>query len=96
MDRKNIYALAFVGAIILILYYLFRKPAGVTAPPSIDSFASPYTDWPNGIYPGTGNMNGSSQPFQPIDVTVNVPQFGQLSKDYIPTFGFVGVTAVGA
>lgn len=96
MEKKNIYILAGLAAIVLLWYYWTRRNTGMTqALPPGNDFAAPYTDWPNGIYPSPSNMNGNSSAFQPINVTVNVPQFGQLGTQYMPTFGFVGVTAMG-
>ena len=83
-----------VAALLIILWYLRPKGGGVLTVPSGNDFYSPYTEWPNGIYPSPGNMNGSDEPFGSVDVSVTVPAFGSLSQDYIPIFGFTGIVAV--
>lgn len=97
-DRKKLigFSAAVIAILIFLWYFRNRQVQQAVAEPASNGFADPYTQWPNGIYPGGGNMNGQNDPFNSINVTVNVPQFGQLTQDYIPTFGFVGVTALGS
>lgn len=97
MDKKKVVGWTAVGiAVLMILYYLRKKnvtPAAI--PASTSDFTSPYTDWANGNYPGSQNMNGSDGPFQSINVNVNIPMLSRISNDYIPVFGFTGVVATG-
>lgn len=98
MSERNKQALYFVIALVAVAIYLWwldwrGAPERVIDAPPEANFTNPY-EWPNGIYPGPGNMNGGN-PFESIiNVNVDVPNLGWLNQTVFPMFGLVGVTAM--
>ena len=98
-QKRNLFILAGVG----IAAWLLLKPTEVAVtevrhetPPAI---APESGEW----IPGQNNYQivfGSDQPFLVVggDTNIHIPDamLANLSRQYIPMFGFVGVTAVGA
>lgn len=92
-----------IGAIALAAYLLF-KPAPAQAV-EVRTETEPAESPDNGEWiPGANNpqivFGPSGVPFIVVggDTTINVPDImlGSLSRQYIPMFGFAGVTAIGA
>lgn len=95
--KTFILAAILIGIAMMISRFGGKESgANIEAPPESDidaEFAEPYY-WPHGIYPSYANLTGGS-PFESIvNVHVDAPQFGGLAQQYIPMFGFVGMTAV--
>ena len=98
-NKKVLYLVSAVAAAGLFFAYFSRRsgPASAVTPAADAGFNSPYF-WPTpGIYPDPSILNGSTVPFEStVNVYVENPAISQLSNQYIPMFGFVGMTAVGA
>lgn len=93
-NKRAVYLIAALVAVIIVLEWLSRRNAVQVVPAENDQFTAPYF-WPNGIYPGVTNMNGGISPFEStVNVYVDNPALAGLSNQYIPMFGFVGMTAV--
>lgn len=103
MDVKNlrgVYLLAVLVGIGFVLWWIEKRRADavqeVTAPATGPDFAAPYY-WSNpGIYDDPRILNGANAPFNSVvNVYVDNPAVAGLANQYIPLFGFVGMTAVG-
>jgi len=102
--NKKYYLWASVAAIAIILIWLNRREktpieeiSEVVETPQNLQFYEPYYYTNAGIFDSPANLNGATSPFQSqIDVYLSNPVIGELTNKYIPMFGFVGVTAVGA
>lgn len=97
MDKKEI-AIYAGGAVVLFL--LLRWLKNRNTPTEEETAQEDYTDpygWPvPGIAPNYGITNGGA-PFQSVvNVNANWDPYSGLTREYIPMFGFVGVTAVGS
>lgn len=102
--NKKYWTWGAVGVVALLLTWLFlRRPKtqvelveDVAAAPNMQ-FYEPYYFTTPGIADLPGVLNGSDSPFNSqIDIYLSNPALGALANKYIPMFGFVGVTAVGA
>lgn len=74
-------------------------PEGVSnqGNPENDPFYAPYYWTTPGVAPSPIILNGAAEPFQSIiNVQVNSDVAQMMARQYIPMFGMVGVTAVGA
>lgn len=93
-NKRALWLFVLLAAVVIFLEFLARrKPAVLESPPQED-FNAPYY-WPNGIYPGVQNMNGALSPFEStVNVYLENPALAGLANQYIPMFGFVGMTAV--
>lgn len=93
MDTKQKFYIGIAALIGLLLIFMRKRSVVIPTAPTQNQFDAPFTQWPNGIYPGPQNMNGTASPFGDINVNVTLPN--AISNDYIPMFGFTGVVAVG-
>lgn len=93
-NKRALYLFVTLAIVVIVLEFLSRRKPAVLQAPAQDDFAAPYY-WPNGIYPGPYNMNGAASPFEStVNVYLDNPALAGLSNQYIPMFGFVGMTAV--
>lgn len=93
-NKRAVYLIAALVAVIIILEWLKGRNQTVAEVAQENPFQAPYF-WPNGIYPGVTNMNGGLSPFEStVNVYVDNPALAGLANQYIPMFGFVGMTAV--
>lgn len=92
-DSEKKWALVIVGVVFLIWLFLRKKNTNQiisTPPQNTDSqFYAPYY-WPGGIYPEAVNFSPN------ISVSAELPAWARLSREYMPTFGLVGMVGVKA
>lgn len=93
MTDENRNALVFI-AILLMIYFWIKIPSKVVQAQDetqTDPFLAPYY-WPAAGYPADGFMNSGPAFSSTITVLAQNPLLGSLSQQYIPMFGFVGMT----
>ncbi len=98
MDKKDMLKWGALFAAIIVVWLLWRNRSTSVVPMPIQSGAtSTNLQFFEPYYRGVPNAD-NPRGFQGGDITVNVNAgaYGQLTNQYIPMFGFVGVTAVGA
>lgn len=100
MDKKDYATFAGVGLIGIVLWFLMKRKQNavlgeVNTPPSLqDQFTN---DIINPINTNPSTLFGGPNAFQSsINVNVSGNALSYLTNKYIPLFGFVGVTAIGA
>lgn len=99
--RIRVGLLVASGALaVWLLYQRAQKAAYDAANPAPDAVQDPFTTpYYQGI-PGSNSsviMNGSDSPFySTINVSLDANIAQSLANQYIPVFGFIGVTAVGS
>jgi hypothetical protein len=102
MDKNEKVKLAVLGGLAIVALALMYKKHGATVVSPLDSvtespdpFAAPYLQSTPGIFDLSKILNGGT-PFQSV-INVNVDSgFGAtLNEQYMPLFGFVGITSVG-
>jgi len=98
-DRQKTYMKAAIAvAILVVVWLIMRQRANnvVLPPPTMNSFQAPYFTTNPGIPDNQFVLNGG--PTFTATNNVNVTAFGGngLSNSYMPLFGLVGMTAVGA
>ena len=91
---------AVIGGVALLVWYFatHQQPTVTVADPtsSGNDFYAPFYSTNPGIPDIPQVLNGGNSPFNSA-ITVNVTSAlpSGLANDYMPMFGFVGVTAVG-
>jgi hypothetical protein len=100
MDKKDMLKWGALFAAFLVVWFLWRSRTASPVPVPVQNAATPtnvkffapyYSGVPNADNPPGFQFNGGT-----VNVNVNAGAYGKLNNEYIPMFGFVGVTAVGA
>lgn len=94
MSEQNKIATVFIAAMLLLAYFMFRRSRQtVSEIISGPDFYSPYYSTNPGIPDDPITLNGGDNVF---NLNFDIPELAGLSNKYIPIFGLVGMTAVGA
>lgn len=98
MDKKEWLKYGAVAAVVLIVWLIWRNRSASSVVPlpvqdvagsNNSSFYAPY-------YEAVPGSNSNPPDFTSnLTVNVNAGAYGGILNNYIPLFGFVGVTAVG-
>jgi len=98
-ERQKVYMKAALAVVILLIVWLIMRQRAsnvVMPPPTMNSFQAPYFTTNPGIPDSQFILNGGPTFNASNTVNVNANGGNGLSNSYMPLFGLVGMTAVGA
>lgn len=101
-DREKTYMTAIIAVVVLLIVFLIlkRRPVDQVMGPVTQSgstnYYSSYFQTNPGVNDTTTTGSSGTTYTSTADITVQTFGLNALSKQFIPMFGLVGMTAVGA
>jgi hypothetical protein len=95
MNEKQSKMLAITCAVLFILFIAYKRAQAAQVVPNVQTDVPAATGTTPGIPPDYWYMNGANQPIATpgnTDVSISIDPWSTLNQDYMPLFGFVGVS----
>ena len=93
--KAGLAVLVIAAVIAMVRRHRMTDAQIIAAQPSAPDFTSPFYQTNPGIYDNSVNGNGPSFNAQNT-ININTGAISGLSNSYMPMFGLVGMTAIGA